>query len=63
MEKNTSIIVSKRLNLILLPPEFLQVSLNRNHTTAEHLLGLSIPPDWFQEQALIKLRLGQLQNL
>jgi len=62
MEGNAPTILSERLNLIPLSPDFLQVSLDKNHSTAENLLGLSIPPDWLQEQALIKLRLQQLQD-
>ena len=62
MEGNAVVILSKRLSLISLSPDFLQVSLDKNHSAAENLLGLSIPPDWFQEQALIELRLEQLQN-
>jgi ribosomal-protein-alanine N-acetyltransferase len=58
----TAIISSERLDLIPLTPAFLQASLNGEYATAESLLGLAIPPEWFQEQALVKIRLAQLQQ-
>ncbi|MDX1520384.1 MAG: GNAT family protein [Anaerolineae bacterium] len=62
MQNKTPVILSNRLKLIPLPADFLQLSLDNNQAEAERMLGLSIPPDWFQEQALIKLRLEKLQN-
>jgi RimJ/RimL family protein N-acetyltransferase len=59
---NSSIISSERLDLIPLTPAFLAASLQGESTTAESLLGLSIPAEWFQEQTLMKLRLAQLQQ-
>src|SRR5262245_32841195 len=59
---NTPIISSARLDLIPLTPAFLQASLQGDSTTAESLLGLSLPSEWFQEQPLIRLRLTQLQQ-
>lgn len=61
MEKTSAIISSERLDFISLSPTFLEVSLRGDSTSAEQHLGLSIPPDWFQEQALMQLRLEQLQ--
>lgn len=61
MEITSSIISSEHLDLIPLSPAFLEVSLSGHSADAEHLLGLSIPPEWFQEQALMQLRLDQLQ--
>src|SRR5215510_15899740 len=58
----TPIISSERLDLISLPAAFLEASLQGQVTTAESLLGLAIPSEWFQEQALIKIRLTQLQQ-
>jgi RimJ/RimL family protein N-acetyltransferase len=43
-------------------PEFLRASGARDQRLAEQILGLKIPPDWFEEQALIKMRLEQLQE-
>ena len=56
------IISSERLDLISLTPAFLQASLERDFTTAESLLGLSIPTEWFTEQKLIQMRLNNLQQ-
>jgi RimJ/RimL family protein N-acetyltransferase len=62
MEKTSAIISSERLDLIPLSPAFLELSLSGNSRGAEQLLGLSIPADWFQEQALMQLCLEQLQT-
>src|SRR5262245_29171145 len=59
---NTPIIASNRLDLISLTPAFLQASLRGDSTTAESLLGLAIPSEWFAEQRLIQLRLNDLQQ-
>ncbi len=57
-----SIVSSERLNLIPLTPPFLEASLTGKYATAESILGLSIPSEWFQEQALMEIRLEQLQR-
>ena len=59
---NTPVISSKRLDLIPLTPAFLQAALRGDSTTAESLLGLAIPSEWFAEQRLIQLRLSDLQQ-
>jgi hypothetical protein len=59
---NTPVISSKRLDLIPLTPAFLQASLRGESTTAESLLGLAIPSEWFAEQRLIQVRLNDLQH-
>src|SRR5262245_1370594 len=59
---HTPIISSERLDLISLSAAFLEASLQGQVTTAESLLGLAIPAEWFQEQALITIRLTQLQQ-
>ena len=59
---NTPVISSKRVDLIPLTPAFLQASLQGDATTAESLLGLAIPSEWFAEQRLIQLRLNDLQQ-
>ena len=59
---NTSIIASDRLDLIPLTPAFLQASLRGDSTTAESLLGLAIPSEWFEERTLIQIRLKDLQQ-
>jgi len=58
----SSIISSERLDLIPLTPAFLQASLQGESTTAESLLGLAIPSEWFDEQRLIQIRLNDLQQ-
>lgn len=60
METNPPIILSKRLQLVPMPVEFLQSSIEGKRVAAEQILDLSIAPDWFQEQRLMKLRLEQL---
>lgn len=62
MAGRAAVIFSRRLSLMPLSQEFLQLSLDGNHAGVEQLLGLSIPPDWFEERALIELRLEQLQS-
>ena len=57
----TSLISSERVDLIALTPAFLHASLQRDLTTAEALLGLALPSEWFAEQRLIHLRLNDLQ--
>jgi ribosomal-protein-alanine N-acetyltransferase len=59
---HSSIISSDRIDLIPLTPAFLQASLDGEYTTAEAILGLAIPSEWFREQTLMKLRLAQLQQ-
>jgi RimJ/RimL family protein N-acetyltransferase len=59
---STPVISSDRLDLIPLTPAFLQASLQGDTTTAESLLGLAIPSEWFAEQRLIQVRLNDLQQ-
>jgi ribosomal-protein-alanine N-acetyltransferase len=56
------VIVSKRLDLIPLAPAFYEASVRRERERAESLLGLTIPPDWFDEQWVMRLRLRQLRD-
>src|SRR5690349_424916 len=56
------IIASDRLDLVPLAPEFLQASLQNDPASAESLLGLSIPSEWYAEQGFIRLRLKNLQE-
>ncbi len=48
---------SPRLDLVSLSPDFLATSL-RGDRTADDLPGVSIPPDWYDEGWLIKIRLA-----
>jgi len=56
------VIASQRLDLIPLTPAFYQASLQRDHTQAESMLGLSIPIEWFDERWVMGLRLKQLHD-
>jgi RimJ/RimL family protein N-acetyltransferase len=57
----TAIISSERLDLIPMTLAFLEAALRGESARAEAILGLSIPSEWFQEQALMQLRLAELQ--
>ena len=59
---STPIVSSERLDLISLTPDFLQASLQGDSTTAEALLGLAIPTEWFTEHKLIQVRLNDLHR-
>jgi len=59
---NTASISSDRLDLIPLTPAFLQASLQCDSITAEALLGLAIPAEWFEEKRLIQIRLKDLHH-
>ena len=58
----TEIISSPRLDLIPLTPAFLSACLADEREAAETILGLSIPPEWFEEKGLMQLRLAQLEQ-
>jgi ribosomal-protein-alanine N-acetyltransferase len=62
MTRDTKPILTERLLLMPMTPAFLAASLAGDTVTAERLAGLTIPADWFQEQALIQIRLKQLQK-
>ncbi len=55
-------ITTPRLDLIPLTPAFLEASLAGDRAAAERLLGLSVPTDWFGEQALMNYRLPELRR-
>ena len=57
---DAGIIESARLRLISMTPSFLAASLRCDLATATALLGGTIPPDWLQDQWLMRLRLDQL---
>jgi RimJ/RimL family protein N-acetyltransferase len=54
-------ILSERLELISLGPDFLRLSLARHDAQAEELLGLKIPTEWFDRSDFITMRLKQLE--
>ena len=43
-------------------PAFYRACLQREHATAETVLGLRIPQEWYEEQWVMRLRLQQLQQ-
>ncbi len=55
-------IISARLALIPLSPEFLEACLMGELSRATDLLGYPIPPDWLAEQAVMRVRLDQLHQ-
>ncbi|HSF83930.1 MAG TPA: GNAT family N-acetyltransferase [Anaerolineales bacterium] len=60
LECNSTIIKSSRLDLVLLEPDVLCFALARDTTAVERLLGLTVPPEWYDEHAVISLRLQQV---
>ncbi len=53
---------SERLDLVPLLPPFLEASLAGDHAAAAHLLGVTVPADWWSETDLMRLRLSDLQS-
>jgi RimJ/RimL family protein N-acetyltransferase len=60
--RDDRVIASKRLDLIPLTPAFYRACLQREDARAESLLGLTIPPEWYDEQWVMRLRLEQLHD-
>jgi len=54
-------ITTPRLRLRLMSEEFLAACLRRDYERAERLIGLKLDPEWFREENLIALRLGDLR--
>ena len=57
----TASILSERLELVPLSPDFLRLSLDRRYAQAEELLGFKIPREWFDRSDFITMRLKQLE--
>ena len=55
-------IISARLALVSLSPEFLEACLMGELSRATDLLGYPIPPEWLAEEALMRARLNQLHQ-
>jgi RimJ/RimL family protein N-acetyltransferase len=51
---------SARLDLVLLSPEVLRLSIAHDRETVERILQLSVPPQWYEAQSLIRIRLQQM---
>lgn len=56
----TTMIRSKRLDLISMTPDFLTACLRQDRGAAAHLLGVPVAEEWFDDGGLIALRLEQL---
>ena len=59
---NAMTISSERLDLIPMSPDFLRASLENDMAAARSMLGASIPADWPSIQAVLALRLRQLED-
>jgi RimJ/RimL family protein N-acetyltransferase len=60
LNSDTTVISSDRLDLVPLAPNILRFSLSRDELSVERLLGLSVPPYWYEEGNFIRFRLQQL---
>ena len=61
MENNNTTIQTERLDLVPMTPAFLEASLAGDGCAAEALLGLTIPPDWLVQTALMQVRRDDLR--
>jgi RimJ/RimL family protein N-acetyltransferase len=59
-EQNSNTIRSARLDLVLLSPEVLRLSIAGDTGAVERILQLSVPAQWYEEQSLLRFRLQQL---
>ncbi len=55
------IIHTQRLDLIPLSPAVLRAALDKDHSTMERLLGVSVPADWEIRREFLELRIRQLE--
>jgi RimJ/RimL family protein N-acetyltransferase len=60
MISDTSTISSERLHLVTLTPKVLRLSLTRDAPSVERVLGFSVPPNWYEDERFIRMRLQQL---
>jgi ribosomal-protein-alanine N-acetyltransferase len=51
-----------RLDLVSLPLAFLEASLANERTAAATMLGASIPDEWWDERALLEMRIADLRS-
>ena len=59
-EYDSQKITSARLDLTLLSPEVLCLSIEHNTTAVERILQLSIPTQWYEAQDLLRIRWQQI---
>jgi ribosomal-protein-alanine N-acetyltransferase len=57
-----AVIVSDRLNLVPMTPAFREAALRGDSSEAEKILGLAVPPAWYEKRARWEMRLGQLRQ-
>lgn len=60
MNHDLDVIQSERLDLILLRPDVLRLSLEGHDHSVEQLLGLAVPDDWYDAHGLMRIRLQQV---
>lgn len=56
------VISSARLDLVLLPPAFLEASLSGDSEAAARWLGMPVPSEWLEKRWLMQYRLNQLRD-
>lgn len=61
-EYDSQKLTSARLDLILLSPEVLRLSIEHNTTALAQILQLSVPPQWYEAQDLLRIRLQQMMR-
>ena len=60
IEHDNQTIKSARLDLVLLSPEVLRLSITRDAESVERILQLSVPPHGYEADKLIRFRLQQI---
>jgi RimJ/RimL family protein N-acetyltransferase len=55
-------IITPRLELRLMPEEFFEAGLKNRTAAAEALIGLRLPPAWFEEKELMAMRLADCRT-
>jgi [ribosomal protein S5]-alanine N-acetyltransferase len=55
-------IASDRLDLVAMTPAFLEAALSGDARSAERILGLAVPPVWYEKRGLMAMRLDQLRQ-
>jgi RimJ/RimL family protein N-acetyltransferase len=55
-------ITSERLELISIPPTFMEAMLANDLAAAEQIIGLAVPPAWLEQRSLYNMRLETLRH-
>jgi RimJ/RimL family protein N-acetyltransferase len=61
-ERESQTIRSARLDLVLLSPKVLRLSIAGDMKAVERTLQLSVPPQWYEDKDLLRFRLQQLKD-